>query len=202
MSASPRATSLQVSRRNVVRGIAWATPAIVFASAAPAAAASLTGGSGVEFLSASAVYVDAFSNSTSGETIHAVSAQVNIQNQQVYPVDTSPVNSMVFTVSMPVGTLTDPAWGLNSDRHEGVDQTGWSLPAGVSGPTISGGYAHFTFHWTGSLAAYQGDQPTVWVQVSGPEVVGENVSGNVSAIHESGDTSSDAGLVAVSPDNT
>lgn len=202
MSASPNASSFQVSRRHVIRGAAWAAPAVVFASAAPAAAASLTGGSGVELLNASAVYVNAFSNSTSGQTIHAVSAQVNIQNQQVYPVDATPVNSMVLTVSLPVGTLTDPVWGLNPDRHEGVTEPGWVLPAGVTGPTVSGGFAHFTFHWTGSLSAYQGIQPTVWVEVSGPEVVGQGVSGNVSAIHSNGDTSGDSGMVAVAEDNT
>ena len=194
----------EVSRRRILKGVAWGTPAVLIATAAPAAAASqeppggarqippttLPTGTGMEYESFGAAYQNSMWNSTAGASVKATVLGFYLQNKG----NTAPTTgSIIVTVVVPVGSLTNPKWGMNNSQ--GLPSGGsWTLG---SGPTVSAGKATLTLVYTGPpLGSWQGVYVSnLWFEASGSTsgqvataVVNASYQGNFASTHSVSDT--------------
>jgi len=151
----------------VLAGIAWTTPAIVFAVGVPQAAASgpvtppvLPAGTGLIFNGFDAYSQDFFWDATSNSHRTVVVAAANVQNVP----DTVPdVTTFRLTFTVPVGNIVGPKWGLGSNKQQVYDPAVWTAVGG--GPTVSGGVAECVFEYHGDpLGPYANKQPTLWIE--------------------------------------
>jgi len=187
-------TNLGLSRRRILQGIAWAAPAVVVATAVPAAAASLApapasgvgslpAGTGLTIGSLNATYEPTRWNSTVSATIKAVNSGAYIQNSG----NTVPTSqSVILTAIFPVGTLTNPRWGIGQGNGIAAGEP-WTR---ASGPSVSGGYATLTLLYTGpALGPWGGiSLSNLWMESSG-NVAGQNVTLTVNATYQGNYTS-------------
>ena len=182
----------RVSRRRVLQGVAWSAPAILIATSAPARAASLAPDQGVALLYLQVSFQSSHWNSTQGVGMQAVTVQANIQNAPAPAPDPTPLVTLQVTYQVPVGAITNPAWGLGANyapTSEGIAAGApWVLAAPV---TVSAGVATISFTYTGApIPQYDTRQPTVWVQAAGNQV-GSAAMVTAVATHLNGDVSSD-----------
>ncbi len=188
-----------VSRRRILKGVAWGTPAVLIATAAPAAAASdeppgvgeprvlpptpLPTGTGMEVNSLTAQYQASRWNSTSGSQIKAVNCGLYMQNKG----NTAPATgSVILTLIVPVGSLTNPRWGIGNGDGIPSDES-WTL---ASGPSVAAGKATITLVYTGgALGPWGGvSVSNLWVETSG-SVTGQVATAVVNATYQGNSTS-------------
>lgn len=193
-AASTPALRAPVSRRRVLHGIAWGTPAILIATASPPAAASvitpvdvpppLPAGTGVEFNSSNAAYQGSRWNESLGQTIPAVNIGMYIQNKGNGVPNSS---GITLTLVAPVGTETNPIWGIGNGNGVAQGQP-WTL---ASGPSVNSGYATLILVYTGPpLSDWQGvSVSNLWMRVAG-SVSGQSITLTLNATYVSGQSSS------------
>ena len=162
-----------VSRRRILQGVAWATPAVLIAAAAPAAAASLPigdasvpvplpSGTGLESSFSQSTYNNKYWNATLGYDISASTIGLYIQNKG----EGAPLTgSIILTVILPVGNSNSPAWGIGNVNGIPSGEP-WTL---ASGPTVANNKATLTLVYTGApLGAWGGvSLSNLWVEARG-----------------------------------
>lgn len=116
-----------VSRRRVVQGVAWSVPAVLIATAAPAAAASPAVQGGLALTNSSMT--------VNGSNIFVATTVVYVGDGSPSP--DFPVTSMTIEVSIPTARI--------SGENPGVAALDWSYV----GKTTSGTNTIFTFRWNG-----------------------------------------------------
>jgi hypothetical protein len=132
---SAGAASFEVSRRRVLQGVAWATPAVLIATAAPAFAAS-----GPRELGAILFVSAGGAQSTADIGFEAYIAYVGAGE----PTPDYPVDNLTVTVSVPTARY-------DASRTPAVVGTGdWTFSGPVS---TSGANTLVTFAWNGTLTA-------------------------------------------------
>lgn len=190
-------TSAGISRRRILQGVAWGTPAVIIATAAPAAAASapvqpptqpsaqLPGGTGMEAYGLVASHENQYWNETSGKHVSASKIGFNVQNKG----NNAPLTgSIIVTVILPVGNMSNPRWGIGNVNGIPSGQP-WTL---ASGPTVSNNKATITLVYTGApLAPWAGvNVSNLWVEARGNQknqvatvVVNATYQGNFTSAH-------------------
>lgn len=193
-----------ISRRRIIQGAVWATPAIVIATSAPARAASLPADQGVTIQSMYVNYQAYHWNASQGTGQPAVIVQANVHNAPAPAPDPSPIVTLQVSFQVPVGAIANPAWGLGqggAPNREGIAAGApWALASPVS---VSAGIATLTFSYTGdAIPHYDNRQPTVWVQVASSQL-GAAAIVTAFATHENGNSSSDvaAGIAVLIADD-
>ena len=181
------------SRRRVLMGATWSAPAIVIATSVPARAASLDEGEGITIITLESMYEDSHWNQTAGVSQPAFLVQTNLQNAPNAALDPTPVIALQLTFTVPVGNITNPAWGLGEfgpSSTEGVEETApWVLASPV---VVTAGVATLRFSYTGTaIPQFSAIQPGVWVQVASSQV-GQTANLVALATHANGNISSDA----------
>ena len=179
-----------ISRRHVIAGVAWSAPAILVATAVPAAAGSLATGALV-YIGLNAKAVANFWDLTASQSIPATVVVANVQNLPTTPGGTSSsVTAFDITFEVPVGNVAVPRWGVGSNLQGITDPTTWEL---VSGPTVApNGIATLVIRYKGpSIPTYSTRQPSIWIQTESA-VAGQSVNSFFVATHADGSTSNDA----------
>ena len=130
LSAPARGRERGVSRRRVVQGVAWSVPAVLIATAAPAAAASLPG---------NLVLASVGANQDTSRL--QVSMTVSYMGDGA-PRPDYPVTGITAKITVPTARIITPASATTTSP-------GWTLlTSGASGANTV-----FTFGYTGSLSA-------------------------------------------------
>lgn len=188
-------TTTGVSRRRILQGVAWGTPAVIIATAAPAAAASgdprtqppvqLPTGTGMEAYGLVASYENQYWNDTSGKHLSASKIGFNVQNKGN---DAPLTGSIIVTIILPVGNMSNPRWGIGNQNGIPSGQP-WTL---ASGPTVANNKATITLVYTGApLAPWAGvNVSNLWVEARGNQknqvatvVVNATYQGNFTSTH-------------------
>ena len=186
-----------INRRRVLQGAAWAAPAIIIATAAPARAVSgePPATAGLIFNGLYAYSQDGFWDASTGTHLTVIVSQANVQNvpdQPPPPEAEGTVTTFDLTWQLPVGTRTTVGkWGLGSNAEGIYDPAVWSLK---SGPSIAAGICTVTFTFLQTLGHYANKQPIFWTECL-PVQTGQTSRASTLAVHGGGFTSVDARTV-------
>jgi len=194
-------TNHGISRRRILHGVAWAAPAVIVATAAPAAAASATtplgaslpSGTGASFTDGqvASAYQASYWNATSGSSLKVVNSQVYIQNAGNGVPAMTGITATLVIPSNATGTVS---WGMGN--VSGIPSgTPWTLASA----SRSGGFVTLVLVYTGApLGPWSGVWlGNVWVGSATDPRPGSSTM-TVNATHQGGGTSMVTAGAAVS----